>query len=101
MKGSWMKNVKSKSYYQKVRQDGVKKLDSRKSVASKNKVKYLIIISSYGLVYGSFFPTTSGRRAAKAYLTKLRNQEATTKFSLHEVCNLNKFLASIKTYASE
>ena len=60
----------------------------------KRKVKYVIIASIGGVIYGSFKPTEDER--AKIYLAQLRTKEPTTQINIHYVSNLNQFLSSIK-----
>lgn len=63
---------------------------------SKSKVKYIIITSKSGMVYGAFNPTEDGERLAQKYLEKLKNSEPNEVFKINKVHNLNKFLASVK-----
>ena len=61
---------------------------------NKQKTKYLIIVSSAGEVHGSFYPWDTVR--ADEYLADLRKRHREIDFKLHEVCNLNRFLATLK-----
>jgi hypothetical protein len=61
---------------------------------NRKKIKYLIITSDSGEVYGSFYPWDLIR--ANEYLEELRGQYTEAKIKLHKVSNLNKFLSSIR-----
>lgn len=60
----------------------------------KRKVKYIIIASDAGIVYGAFNPDDECR--AQEYLEKVRGKESHTTIKLHRVSNLNLFLSTIK-----
>jgi hypothetical protein len=61
---------------------------------NKSKIKYLIIVSDDGVVYGSFYP--NDRKRAEQYLEKLHHQYKDNNIKLFSVTNLNKFLGSLK-----
>lgn len=61
----------------------------------KRKVKYIIIASVGGIIYGAFRPIETIR--AKKYLNQLKRNEPMTKINLYYVSNLNKFYAKRKS----
>ncbi len=59
-----------------------------------HKIKYLVIASIYGQIYGAFYPDDSEN--ADDYLSKLKKAEPSIKMQIFAVSNLNKFLAKLK-----
>jgi hypothetical protein len=61
---------------------------------TKKRIKYVIIASISGTIYGAFNPLEMEK--AREYLDVVRAQEPYSQINLYKVSNLNKFLSNIK-----
>lgn len=66
----------------------------KKSQKNKRRIKYLIVASIRGEIYGAFDPNRE--EEAKNYLEKCRKEEKHIEFNLHFVSNLNQFYSNLK-----
>ncbi len=60
----------------------------------KKRVKYLILASACGQIHGSFKPKE--REQAEVYLSKVKEKFPSEDITIHEVSNLNRFLADLR-----
>ncbi len=63
-------------------------------IRAPRKVKYLIIASEEGKIYGSFFPEQEAN--AKKYLAEVQAKEKDSVVNMYSVSNLNQFLAKLR-----
>ena len=60
----------------------------------RRKIKYVIVASEHGKIYGAFKPHET--IMAQAYLDELRKDNPTLSVDIHNVSNLNQFLARLR-----